>query len=332
MDIFVGVGLPGKLGPITGWMEVIASNGERLTMCELVQTFQSTLCGIEQDETLRHEANFVERIHALDVLSQDILDRIEDTLYVHGYREDLASLYRRATVLSKQLDAVNTSLFQRLRAQLASGTATQTTLHQLCAAYVNRSASVPPRVDTDEDYLDVFVNGLLGIDHVPEATIYPKPEMIGYVPTPARAIFTLLAHANLHAHDVFYDLGAGLGRVSLLVGLLTPAQAKGIEIEPAYCRFAQQRAQRLNLSQVSFMNQDAGEADYTDGTLFFMYTPFTGRLLQQVLDKLGSEARSRPITLAAYGPCTLQVERQNWLQPTFRQTFHPDSLVLFSSL
>src|SRR5687768_3893899 len=147
MDIFVGVGLPGKLGPITGWMEVIASNGERLTMCELVQTFQSTLCGIEQDETLRHEANFVERIHALDVLSQDILDRIEDTLYVHGYREDLASLYRRATILSKQLDAVNTSLFQRLQAQLASGTATQTTLHQLCAAYVNQYSSVPPRVD-----------------------------------------------------------------------------------------------------------------------------------------------------------------------------------------
>jgi hypothetical protein len=301
-------------------------------MCEIVQTFQANLCVIEQDETLRHEANFVERIHALDVLSRDVLDRIEDTLYMHGYREDLASLYRRATVLSKQLDAVNAHLFQCLQAQLASGTATQTTLRQFCEVYVNPSASVPPRVDTDEDYLDVFVNGLLGIDHVPEATIYPKPEMIGYVPTPARAIFTLLAHANLHEHDIFYDLGAGLGRVSLLAGLLTPAQAKGIEIEPAYCRFARQCAQHLNLSQVSFINQDASEADYTDGTLFFMYTPFTGRLLQQVLDKLCREARTRPITLAAYGPCTLQVERQGWLRPTFRQTFHPDSLVLFSSL
>jgi hypothetical protein len=301
-------------------------------MGEFVQTFQADLGAIEQDETLRHEVSFVERIHALDRLSRDILDRIEDTLYVHGYREDLASLYRRATVLSEQLDAVNTNLFQRLQAQLASGTATQTTLHRLCEVYVKRSSAVPPRTDTDEDYLDVFVNGLLGIDHVPEETIYPKPEMIGYVPTPARAVFTLLSRANLHEHDVFYDLGAGLGRVSLLAGLLTPARAKGIEIEPAYCHFAQQRAQRLNLSQVSFINQDAGEADYTDGTFFFMYTPFTGRLLQQVLDKLDREAQTRPITLAAYGPCTVHVERQSWLQPTFRQTFHPDPLVLFSSL
>ncbi|MDH3598334.1 MAG: class I SAM-dependent methyltransferase [Candidatus Tectomicrobia bacterium] len=300
-------------------------------MCELVQTFEADLWAIEQDETLRHEANFAERIHALDVLGRDLLDRIEDTLYVHGYREDLASLYRRATVLSKQLDAVNANLFQRLQAQLAADADHPTTLHQLCEVYVKRSSSVPPRADTDEDYLDLFVNGLLGIDHVPEETIYPKPEMIGYVPTPARAIFTLLAHANLHEHDVFYDLGAGLGRVSLLVGLLTPARAKGIEIEPAYCRFARQRAQRLNLSQVSFINQDAGEADYTDGTLFFMYTPFTGRLLQQVLDKLGNEARTRRISLAAYGPCTLHVERQSWLQPTFRQTFHPDPLVLYTS-
>jgi hypothetical protein len=83
---------------------------------------------------------------------------------------------------------------------------------------------------------------------------------------------------------------------------------------------------------VSFINQDASEADYTDGTFFFMYTPFTGRLLQQVLDKLDREAQTRPITLAAYGPCTVHVERQSWLQPTFRQTFHPDPLVLFSSL
>ena len=300
-------------------------------MCELVQTVQANLWTIEHDKTLRHDTNFVERVHALDVLSRDILDRIEDTLYVHGYREDLADLYRRATILSDQLGAVNVALFQRLQAQLALDTANVPLLYQLCEAYVNSSSSVPPRADTDEDYLDIFVNGLLGIDHAPEETIYPQPEMIGYVPTPARAIFTLLAHVNLHAQDVFYDLGAGLGRLPLLVGLLTSAQARGIEIEPAYCHFAQQRAQRLNLSQVSFINQDARDADYTDGTLFFMYTPFTGRLLQQVLDKLGDEARTRHITLAAYGPCTLHVERQRWLQPTFRQTFHPNPLVLFSS-
>jgi SAM-dependent methyltransferase len=130
---------------------------------------------------------------------------------------------------------------------------------------------------------------------------------------------------------VFYDLGSGLGRVALLAGLLTNAQVRGIEFEPAYCAYAQERAHNLNLSRVTFRNGDAREADYTDGTFFFLYTPFIGRVLQAVLARLETEARTRPITIAAYGACTRDVAQQPWLQPTVQRAFEYDTLALFRS-
>jgi len=93
----------------------------------------------------------------------------------------------------------------------------------------------------------------------------------------------------------------------------------------------EQLAHRLRLSRVTFLNVDAREADYTDGTVFFLYTPFTGHLLQAVLARLHTAASTHPITIAAYGACTRDVAQQAWLQPTVQQEFAYDTLALFSS-
>jgi precorrin-6B methylase 2 len=120
--------------------------------------------------------------------------------------------------------------------------------------------------------------------------------------------------ADFRQGDVFYDIGSGLGQVSILVHLLSGVQAKGVEVEPAYCDYARRCARGLNLSQVEFINVDAREADYSDGTVFFLYTPFEGKMLEQVLERLKNESRTRRIRLYTYGPCTLQVTRQRWLE------------------
>jgi hypothetical protein len=283
----------------------------------------------QQEETLAVEGHFLERIRALDVLVLRMLERIEDVQYVYGYHAELATWYHRAQCLWQRLEAVNAQLFRRLRAQLVAAPATGPLLRQMCETYVGGAAQASTATDTD--YLDVFLNGVLGIDGLPEETKTLLPEMIAYHPTPGQVILALIAHAGLGAHDVFYDLGAGIGRVALLVGLLTAAHVKGIEFEPAYCAYAQQRAHHLRLSQVQFLNVDARAADYTDGTVFYLYTPFTGRLLQAVLARLQGEAHSRSITLATYGACTRDVMQQDWLRPTVQQTFAHDILAFFTS-
>jgi Histone methylation protein DOT1 len=302
-----------------------------LMLPDTVQEILTTLRGLEQQETLLLEANFVERVYALDVLSFRVLEHIENVQYVHGYHAYLARLYHRAERLWQRLESVNAQLFRRLREQLITAPDTRATLYHLRETYVGHGEHKLTWEDLDADYLDIFINGVLGITSPPEETKPLESGMIAYHPTPTRVIFALIAHAHLSAHDVFYDLGSGLGRVALLVGLLTNAQARGIEFEPAYYTYAQERARGLNLSRVTFCNVDAREADYTDGTFFFLYTPFTGRILQTVLARLETEARSRPITIAAYGACTRDVAQQTWLQPTVQQAFEYDTLALFRS-
>jgi precorrin-6B methylase 2 len=302
-----------------------------LMLHETVQEIQAHLREIEQQETIWVEANFVERIDALDMLSWRILERIENVQYVHGYQPELASFYSHATQLWQRLLAVNAQLFCRLRAQLVAATSPGPLLRQWCETYVGSVTHELTWQDLDADYLDVFINGILHIDYLPAETRDLQPGMIGYHPTPARVIFTLIEHAHLNAEAVFYDLGAGLGRVALLVGLLTAAHVKGVEFEPAYCAFAQQRADSLGLSRVTFLNVDARQADYADGTVFFLYTPFTGRLLQEVLAKLAAVAHTHPITLATYGACTRDVAQQPWVQSTVEQAFAHDTLTLFTS-
>ena len=298
---------------------------------DTVWEMQTALRDFEQQETLFVEANFMARVQALDMLTVRVLEHIENVQYVHGYHAELARLYHRAERLWERLNSVNTQLFHRLRGQLITGHTTGLTLRHLCETYVGRIEEELTWEELDADYLDVFVNGVLGIERAPEETKTRQPGMIGYYPTPARVIFALIAHAHLSAYDVFYDLGAGLGRVALMVGLLTAAQARGIEYEPAYCAYAQQRAHSLNLPQVTFLNVDARQADYMDGTVFFLYTPFTGSLLQAVLARLHTEVQTRPITIATYGACTRDVAQQPWLQPGVQRVFAHDTLALFTS-
>ena len=297
---------------------------------DIVPDIQAALRQIEQQAPLWIETNFVERVHAIDRLEWHILERIENVLYEHGYQQELARLYQQAQHVWQQLDAVNARLFRRLQEQLMSGDATSTLLPQMFTTYVNQTCDDHHQDLSGYDCLDVFVNGVLDIRHAPEETRPLESGMIGYHPTPARVILAVLAYTHLSATDVFYDVGSGLGRVALLAGLLSAAQVKGIEFEPAYCMYAQERAASLRLSRVRFLNVDARATDYTDGTVFFLYTPFTGRMFQAVLDKLHSEARAHPMTIATYGPCTEHMAQQSWVRLTQRQTFGHDTLALFT--
>lgn len=148
---------------------------------------------------------------------------------------------------------------------------------------------------------------------MPEETLDREPEMIFYQKTPARIILELINKADFKPHDVFFDLGSGLGQVSILVNLLTSVLSMGVEFEPSFCKYAMACATELNLTNVKFINIDARYADYGAGTVFFLYTPFEGKMLQDVLQKLNSEGKKRKIRVFTYGPCMPHVAKKAWL-------------------
>jgi SAM-dependent methyltransferase len=174
-------------------------------------------------------------------------------------------------------------------------------------------APFPPTDTTSYDNLDLFVNGILTFRELPVETRKREPDMVYYQKTPARIILKLIRQAELAPQDVFFDLGSGMGQVSILVNLLGSVISKGVEFEPSFCDYAKKCASDLQLHDVNFTNIDARSADYSSGTVFFMYTPFEGKMLLDVLERLRNESKKRKIKLFTYGPCTVVVAKQDWL-------------------
>jgi hypothetical protein len=280
----------------------------------VVQEIKSQVEVIARSEALYEEANFSDRAEALDFIEFNIIERIEGLLLIEDQVQELAALKQYAEMVKNQLEEINKDLFQKLRANIRSGHYTGAELRRQLAEYAGCNPTERDQDDIGYDSLDAFLSGLLLIKGTPGETRERQPEMVFYQPTPARVVLELIDRASLKKEDVFYDVGSGLGQVSILVNLLSEVRAKGVEFEPAYCDYARRCAKELNLSRVEFINADAREVDYSDGTVFFMYTPFEGRLLQEVLEKLQTESRKRKIRVCTYGPCTLQVSRQSWLK------------------
>jgi SAM-dependent methyltransferase len=155
--------------------------------------------------------------------------------------------------------------------------------------------------------------------------------MVFYQPTPVRIILEMLNKVEFGKSDCFYDIGSGLGRVVILVALLTEAQAVGVEYETSYVSYAQLSADKLNLSNVSFLNRDASDCDYTHGTIFFLFTPFSGNTFRIVIDKLFLIAQQKPITICSYGTVTSRLTHQDWLDPLSNSEGREYTLGIFKS-
>jgi hypothetical protein len=287
---------------------------------------------VEKNTALYIETNFAERAEVIDSIEYNIVERIDGLLPRHNRPEELAALKQRAERVKRRLEAINEALFQQLRADIRAGHCTGPELKRRIDQYVGWRSPDADQADIGYDSLDLFINGLLLTGEAPGEAKDRGPEMVFYQPTPARIIVELIEKTDMGGDDIFYDLGSGLGQVSILVNLLSGARTKGVEVEPAYCDYARRCAAELNLSRVEFINRDAREVNYADGTLFFMYTPFEGRLLQEVLENLERESRKRTIRVCTYGPCTSKVSGQSWLK-CVSQSGRPEyRLGIFTSL
>ncbi|MDN3583102.1 hypothetical protein [Mucilaginibacter flavus] len=281
---------------------------------QIITEIQADILLIEQDITLYKEDSFNSRTNAIDLIDFHIIDRIESLQQQLGQHEQLYVLNKHADELKNKLETINTQLFARLKEQIKTGNLVQSSFQTMICKYFGADFFDGKQAnEVGYDNLDIFINGLLIDEAVPMPTIEQQPEMVFYQQTPAKVIFELIRLAKLKQDDVFYDLGSGLGQVGMLVNVMTGATCKGIEYEPAYSNYARGSALKLNLSDVDFINSDARDADYSRGTIFFMYTPFEGSIMQQVLKILQNEAYKRPIRIFTYGPCSPVIANENWL-------------------
>jgi SAM-dependent methyltransferase len=246
--------------------------------------------------------------------------------------EELYKLKKRADNLRLLLESIDNKLFDRLRTNLLAGSYRDGSFKELLKNHFDMAVICSGSDLLGYDHLDTFIDRLLPLELLSEPNAKLENEMIHYQKTPARIVFEIVEKGCFKASDVFVDIGSGLGQVAILINLLSCIKVTGIEIDPALCIAANDCVSALGLNNVTFINNDARYVNYAEGTLFFMFTPFKGAMLNVVLSLLYQQSLSRQIRLITYGPCTMIVALENWLKVKTGTVININQPVFFQSL
>ncbi len=280
---------------------------------------------LENDPSLQLPHRVRLRIEALDRLDGYLL---MGEFRSHGLHSDDSEVFKRARALSAMLEDANGKLYQAVRDQIQRGEGCGLLLEAIGQQGLDTETSRCVGGDS-YDYLDELIGGVLRLEK-PEAEVaLLEKEMVRYQPTPARHMMDLIRQAALTEKDVLIDLGSGMGHVPILAGVCSSARCIGVELEAAYVHCARLSARALGLGNVSFVQLDARVADPSAGTVFYLYTPFTGSILRSVLDSLCKAAANREIRVCTFGPCAATVAREPWLKSA--DTPAADRITVFSS-
>jgi hypothetical protein len=284
----------------------------------------SLLHGLEANSSLFQPEQLRERLIALDDLDAGFgsLDSEDSTTYVNS------QLLERARELKTRFEAANTERYQFIRSEFVRRGRPDTLLRWLQGSE-SQNKSTSPLPGLGFDSRDELVSGILQLRDPSDPSHQRLPEMVPYQPTPVRHILHLIAACQLAEEAVFVDIGSGLGHVPLLVSMLTGVRSLGIEVQAAYVARAQECAQSLGLRRVRFIPQDARDADLSSGTVFYLYSPFSGSILAHVLRMLRIESTRRSIRICSLGPCTRTVANERWVRTTAQ--LDPGRITAFES-
>ncbi|MBI2377361.1 MAG: class I SAM-dependent methyltransferase [Deltaproteobacteria bacterium] len=208
-------------------------------------------------------------------------------------------LRARAAALLERLKRVDEHTLGPLRARLEAG--------ELSRAELDASVERLPKPDRD-----AFIEKLFDIEHTPTVPRKLAPNMTHYHPSPAWA--ALEVGRRLRPEDTFFELGSGLGKVMLVAALWSDAAVVGIELDEPLARASRERAGRL-APRVEILIGDVRSFDLSRGTDFYLYTPFEGDVLDDVLLSLEAVAWKHPVRLWTLGRVTEMVARAGWVEP-----------------
>jgi hypothetical protein len=148
-----------------------------------------------------------------------------------------------------------------------------------------------------EERRDVWLDLVLGIEGVAEDGPALPRGCVPYLPCSVSVLLRLIDVAEIRSHDVFVDVGSGLGRATAAVHLLTGAGAIGLEIQPHLVQASRELSARLELPRCAVVEGDAARlaGSIPVGSVFFLYCPFSGERLERLLDALEPIAQTRTI-------------------------------------
>ena len=174
----------------------------------------------------------------------------------------------------------------------------------------------------------------LGVDTadcIPREFLSDDPTSIGYDPLDYRSLAKALRHADLtQPTGTFLDYGCGKGRVLARASLLPFQRIIGVELSPRLSDEARanisQLARRRGGSDMQVVNTNANQYVVPDDTKnIFLFHPFTGHVLEAVVEQIrhSLERRPRDLTILYVLPTDAPniFSRMDWIKQTAHQSW-----------
>lgn len=149
-------------------------------------------------------------------------------------------------------------------------------------------------------------------------------ECASYAPVPYSSMRVILSELSMESDDVFLDIGCGMGRLVVLAAGYPIKRAIGVERSPALADIAHKNlrtARHLRCWDLDIVTMNA--AQYVipnDVSVIFMFNPFTGAVLNAVLNNIWQSLQEAPrrLTLACLLqrglPFDVQLRATPWLR------------------
>lgn len=244
--------------------------------------------------TLEAEAEAAERL-----FEGPLLLREQARVILRGVLDSAGTkaAHLRAEAGLARLREIENGHFEPLRARLRAGAYTP---QHLLGELAERPA--PEH--------DLFVDRLLGIHDPPPEDEVSDLENSPYLASSWSLIQPLLD--ELGPDDVFFDLGSGLGKVPFLVHWFTGARAIGVEYDARLGATAETVRDGLGLD-VELRISDARFVDYRDGTFFYLFEPFRGAVLDEVMAGVERAAARHRVRVATAWVTEIPFSPPPWL-------------------
>lgn len=185
---------------------------------------------------------------------------------------------------------------EELRAEMRSGRSIaaplRSELRRRCSFADQRTLALGPA--------DSFFDALIELTDKPAVPEQFAENKIGYVEASVEAVLRMLDVIDLDDSDLLCDVGSGLGRIPILVHLLTDRPTCGVELDPALASRAEQLAQKNSLSNVCLVEGSALDVDLSRVSVFSFNLPFDGEPLRQFLAAIRPPPGARPIRIYPY--------------------------------
>jgi 16S rRNA G966 N2-methylase RsmD len=160
-----------------------------------------------------------------------------------------------------------------------------------------------------------------------EALGYGQADCSDYAPSAYGNIRRILQALDIHAgDDVFIDFGSGKGRVVIMAALHPFARVVGVERSPALNDVARRNLERarkrMQCHSVEVVTADAAVYDVPDdATIVYFASPFSGEILDAVLDNVKASLMRAPRELLvishgydAANPFERRIQQCDWLR------------------